>query len=86
MDSDAHAYAIQVGRYKLGRIYLNPNWRRGQPKMLEFIVVAKSMLGFSLMLIERSGPIAYRVQMIDQPVSEFVCVTAGFTLESIVLG
>jgi hypothetical protein len=53
---------------------------------IDFIVIAKSMMGFSLMLIERSGPVAYRVQMVDQPVSEISRVTAGLTSQSIVLG
>jgi hypothetical protein len=50
-------------------VCLDPKWRRRQPAKLKFMVVERFYEGSSLMLIERSGPVAHRVQMVDKRVS-----------------
>jgi hypothetical protein len=48
----------------------DPTWRRRQPAKLDFMVVERTDQAISLMLIERSGPVAYCVQMVDKRVYE----------------
>jgi hypothetical protein len=63
---DPHLYSVRSGLLRVGCIYLRPSWRRKQPTDLEFVSITDSLFGESLVLIQRRGPVAYRVQMIEQ--------------------
>ncbi len=64
----------------VGVIYLNRVWRQVQPDKLEFIVICSYDLrdgrswnpGLMLLLIERQGCVAFRVQRIDTPIAQDV--------------
>jgi hypothetical protein len=81
------AYAIRSGLLKTSaRIHLNPRWRCKQPDDMEFVLIRRSVLGDSLMLIRRSGPIAYRIQMVEEPVNRLFWRSAKPRPDSIILG
>jgi hypothetical protein len=81
------AYAIRSGLLETGaRIYLNPRWRCKQPDDMEFVLIRRSVLGDSLMLIRRSGPIAYRIQMVEKPVDRLFWGAANPRYREIILG
>jgi len=81
------AYAIRSKLYEArARIYLNPSWRSEQPDDMEFVLIRRGDLGYSLMLIRRSGPIAYRIQMVEKPVGSSFWLSAEPRTERIILG
>lgn len=84
--TDLHTYSIRWNHVHLGQIYLNPSWRSKQPGELEFVSIRKSFFGESLMLIQRSGPVAYRIQMVDKPINSIVWSNGNSRLQSIILG
>ncbi|CAD6446554.1 e05c4300-f911-4919-b47e-71c89540d9fc [Sclerotinia trifoliorum] len=67
---------------EIGTISLNRSWRADRPDELEFMVVARACKmkytqnksGLYLMLIEWVDNIAYRVQMVNEPVKEDIWV------------
>jgi hypothetical protein len=83
-DARTYPYSVRQNQWRFGQIYLRPSWRGKQPAELEFVRIATTRLGDSLMLIERRGPVAYRVQMVDEPT--LWLDTHGWRLQSIILG
>jgi hypothetical protein len=65
---DLRRYSVYLGLFRVGHIYLKPSWRSKQPAELEFVSIAKSQYGESLMLIQRRGSVAYRIQMVNKPI------------------
>jgi hypothetical protein len=81
---DPHLYSIRSGLLRLGHIYLRPSWRSKQSTELEFVSIANSQFGESLMLVQRRGPVAYRIQMVEQPTVR--SCTSNSSTQVIILG
>ncbi|KAF2650766.1 HET-domain-containing protein [Lophiostoma macrostomum CBS 122681] len=84
--ADLHSYAMRRGTVHIGEIYLDPAWRSQKPAELEFVSIARSMMEESLMLIQRVGPVAYRIQMTDTPVVNVGWSVKELKPQTVILG
>jgi hypothetical protein len=81
-----HPYSVRLPltQLRIGQVYLKSSWRSKQPAELEFISIAEVYGGESLMLIQRCGPVAFRIQMVNQPTGWARAVPS--TRQAIILG
>lgn len=81
-----HVFHARNEYYEVCSLYLDPTWRKNRPDRLEFVAFAYTGFSVELMLIERSGTVAYRVQTSHEQVSSFKWQQSFPVKKKVILG